>query len=290
MSSPSSSTASRPPPNPSGTHNPAEADFLPTRDEMERAMSIEIVDQDNEKLTLGELSKGSRKKRVVLIFIRHFWCTNCQVYTHQLGLSIPPRNLPEGTEVAFIGCGSSAPIKTYTAFTSSPYPVYSCPSLELHKIFKFVRTLQTADTAPKPSPSSSKTSDNKSESDNSNTKASQGNAMGADTSSTCGAGHGGSCSTTNETTIGYLDGVGSETKRIWLSIKNGPFKNFGHYSTSVRGPNDQNGGEMIIEADGSCSFLHRMQNTADHISIEELARAIGAEYVPLSEAERKWPG
>ncbi|WVF72300.1 hypothetical protein IAT40_007113 [Kwoniella sp. CBS 6097] len=257
------SASSPPAPKPSGTHNSTEADFLPTSEEVAKALEVEIVDENGEKFTLGELVRG---KRVVLVFIRHFWCTNCQVYTHQLGLSIPPKKLPHGTEVIIIGCGSSVPIKTYTSFTSSPYPVYACPSLELHKIFKFVRTLQSAD----PTKSTS-------------------NDQNQDNETSCGADDGGSCHSTT-TTAGYLDGVGSETKRIWLSLKNGPLKNFGHYSTSVRGPNDQNGGEMIIEPDGTCSLMHRMQNTADHISLEGLAKAIGAEYVPLSEQDKKWPG
>ncbi|WVQ98631.1 hypothetical protein IAU59_005761 [Kwoniella sp. CBS 9459] len=281
-SSPPSSASSSPPvPKPSGTHNPQEADFLPSPEDLKSALEVEIVDQDNRSLTLGELVKG---KRVVLIFIRHFWCTNCQVYTHQLGLSIPPKNLPQGTEVAIIGCGSSVPIKTYTSFTSSPYSVYSCPSLELHKIFRFVRTLQSAN----PSSSNSNSSSSSTSANKNDPKKTSTDEHSPGTCSDSPAD--GSCSTSTSTSTGYLDGVGSETKRVWLSFKNGPFKNFGHYSTGVRGPNDQNGGEMIIEPDGTCSLMHRMQNTADHISLEDLAKAIGAKYVPLSEADKKWPG
>ena len=36
----------------------------------------------------------------------------------------------------------------------------------------------------------------------------------------------------------------------------------------------------LVGADGTCSYIHRMQHTADHTELRDLARAIGAEYVP----------
>ena len=40
-----------------------------------------------------------------------------------------------------IGCGSSSPIPAYLELTHSPYPIYACPSLELHRIFDFTNTM-----------------------------------------------------------------------------------------------------------------------------------------------------
>ena len=33
-------------------------------------------------------------------------------------------------------------------------------------------------------------------------------------------------------------------------------------------------------SDGQCSFIHRMQHSADHTELEELADVVGAQYVP----------
>ncbi|WWC85376.1 uncharacterized protein L201_000239 [Kwoniella dendrophila CBS 6074] len=206
-----------------------------TSEELDQAYQAEILDKDGKKQTLGDLIKG---KRVVLIFIRHFWCTNCQAYTYQFGRSIPPSSLPEGTVVYVIGCGTSKPISAYVERTQSPYPIYADPSLELYKIFKFSRTLKGA---------------NKNEKKD------------------------------------YMSQLGKGYLGAFNTITNGLFNNPSHSMESVRGPNDQNGGELIIEKDGTCFYINRMQNTEDHTDLKELSGLIGARYVALSDKEKSFP-
>jgi len=43
--------------------------------------------------------------------------------------------------VLVIGCGSYQPIDTYAANSSSKYPIYTDPSLRLHKLFQFKSNL-----------------------------------------------------------------------------------------------------------------------------------------------------
>ncbi|WWD01530.1 hypothetical protein V866_008475 [Kwoniella sp. B9012] len=212
-----------------------DANQVLTLEEIQQACNVELVDKDGTKQTFGDLIKG---KRVVLIFIRHFWCTNCQAYTYQFGKSIPPSSLPEGTEAFIIGCGTSSPIPSYLTRTSSPYPIYSCPSLDLHKLFNFGRTLRGSNNGEKKT---------------------------------------------------YMSELGGGFNRTWLSLKHNLLKTPGHGLESVRGPNNQNGGEVIIEKDGTCSYIHRMQNTEDHTDLEDLAKIIGAEYTPLSEKDKSYP-
>ena len=50
-------------------------------------------------------------------------------------------HLPLLFVVIIVGCGSYQPIEWYAGHTHSPYPVYACPSLELHKIFGFTTKL-----------------------------------------------------------------------------------------------------------------------------------------------------
>ena len=43
--------------------------------------------------------------------------------------------------VLIVGCGSYQPIDTYAANSSSKYPIYTDPSLRLHKLFQFKSNL-----------------------------------------------------------------------------------------------------------------------------------------------------
>ncbi|EAT86864.1 hypothetical protein SNOG_05800 [Parastagonospora nodorum SN15] len=42
------------------------------------------------------------------------------------------------------------------------------------------------------------------------------------------------------------------------------------------GPKSQNGGEVILSAEGECEFISRMQTTVDHTNVSELATLLGA--------------
>ncbi|KAI4914708.1 hypothetical protein J4E90_004740 [Alternaria incomplexa] len=111
---------------------------LPTAEELSEALKVDVYDREGKTKTLGELVKG---QRTVLVFTRHFWCLNCQAYVRCISESIPPSNLPSNTQILIIGCGSYQPIDTYAANTSSKYPIYTDPSLRLHKLFQFKSNL-----------------------------------------------------------------------------------------------------------------------------------------------------
>ncbi|EMD95192.1 hypothetical protein COCC4DRAFT_149537 [Bipolaris maydis ATCC 48331] len=114
---------------------------LPTAAELSNALKIEVYDREGKTHVLGDLVKG---KRSVLIFTRHFWCLNCQAYLRCISESIPPVNLPPSTQILAIGCGSYQPIDIYAAKSASAYPIYTDPSLRLHKIFGFKYNLAEA--------------------------------------------------------------------------------------------------------------------------------------------------
>ncbi|KAF1913103.1 hypothetical protein BDU57DRAFT_559241 [Ampelomyces quisqualis] len=118
-----------------------DASTPPTPAELSAALEIEVYDQEGHTKTLGEVVQG---RRTALIFIRHFWCLNCQAYVRCLSEAVPPSNLPTNVQadpVLVIGCGSYQPIKTYAEQASSLYPIYTDPSLRLHKIFRFKSNL-----------------------------------------------------------------------------------------------------------------------------------------------------
>ncbi|KAH6632900.1 hypothetical protein C7974DRAFT_433114 [Boeremia exigua] len=119
----------------------ADARSAPSPDEMQRLAQIEVYDRTGSRKPLGDFIKA---KRSVLIFTRHFWCLNCQAYVRAISKQIPPSSLPVGTQILIISNGSYQPINTYISMTSSAYPVYTDPTLQLHSILKFKSVLREA--------------------------------------------------------------------------------------------------------------------------------------------------
>ncbi|KAL2006636.1 hypothetical protein VTN00DRAFT_9304 [Thermoascus crustaceus] len=118
---------------------------LPSKEMIEQAADIPILDADGNQRPFKSLyisSNPFEKKRVMVIFVRHFFCGNCQEYLRSLISSIPsPSALPQGTSLAIIGCGSSTLIPMYMRETACPYPIYTDPSKRLYSILGMVRTL-----------------------------------------------------------------------------------------------------------------------------------------------------
>ncbi|KAH8634951.1 hypothetical protein IG631_10351 [Alternaria alternata] len=157
-------------------------------------------------------------------------CLNCQAYVRCISESIPPSNLPANTQ----RCGSHQPIDTYATNSSSKYPIYTDPTLRLHKLFKFKSNLA------------------------------EGKA--------------------GDEQRDYMRNAGSTMSRIFGGIK-GALGNLQHVNSV--GPKALNGGEVVLSADGECEYMYRMQNTVDHTNIAELAKMIGAEYIPVDGEEKK---
>ncbi|CAN9407813.1 unnamed protein product [Alternaria alternata] len=82
----------------------------------------------------------------------------------------------------------------------------------------------------------------------------------------------------------YMRNAGSTMSRIFGGIK-GALGNLQHVNSV--GPKALNGGEVVLSADGECEYMYRMQNTVDHTNIAELAKMIGAEYIPVDGEEKK---
>ncbi|RYN60279.1 hypothetical protein AA0118_g6468 [Alternaria tenuissima] len=178
---------------------------LPTAEELSEALKIDVYDREGKTKALGDLVRG---QRTVLVFIRHFFLV--------------------------VGCGSYQPIDTYATNSSSKYPIYTDPTLRLHKLFKFKSNLA------------------------------EGKA--------------------GDEQRDYMRNAGSTMSRIFGGIK-GALGNLQHVNSV--GPKALNGGEVVLSADGECEYMYRMQNTVDHTNISELAKMIGAEYIPVDGEEKK---
>ncbi|KAF9055628.1 hypothetical protein BJ165DRAFT_432391 [Panaeolus papilionaceus] len=118
---------------------------IPDADTIAQAASIELFNVSGEKVTFGSLFEG---KKVVVVFIRHFFCCNCQDYASQLS-RVPKSALDNaGVEIVLVGCGDYQPIKFYSETTSiPPTAIYANPTRSLFHLLGM--TLETTARTPK---------------------------------------------------------------------------------------------------------------------------------------------
>lgn len=106
---------------------------------------------DNDESALELLKHG---RRLLVIFIRHFFCGNCQEYLRCLASSaaLSPQNLAkQNITVSIIGCGSPSLIESYRAIADVPksWKLFADPSTEIYRILGMQRTLSLGDRSPK---------------------------------------------------------------------------------------------------------------------------------------------
>ncbi|PGH10017.1 hypothetical protein GX51_00283 [Blastomyces parvus] len=138
------------------THSSSESP--PSESILRDAAKVSVLDGDGNEILFGDLYKPSgrgEKKRTLFIFIRHFFCVNCQDYVRAVSESIPaPSQLPTNTAIIIVGCGSPSLIAFYKDTTKCSFPIYTDPTRCLHALFDMKMTLDAGNHAPDYSPSS----------------------------------------------------------------------------------------------------------------------------------------
>ncbi|KKZ65352.1 hypothetical protein EMCG_01280 [[Emmonsia] crescens] len=124
----------------------------PSESILKDVAKIPILDVDGNEVLFEDVYKPSgqgKKKRTLIIFVRHFFCGSCQDYVSAVSSSIPaPSQLPTDTAVAIVGCGASSLISIYADITKCPFPIYTDPTRCLHALFGMKRTLDSGPHAP----------------------------------------------------------------------------------------------------------------------------------------------
>ncbi|KIM77141.1 hypothetical protein PILCRDRAFT_12311 [Piloderma croceum F 1598] len=113
---------------------------LPSPAVLADAANLHIFDLNGQKVRFGSLFES---KKAVFVFIRHFFCGNCQQYVMELS-SIPTEALEQaGTEIVVIGCGEWEPIRHVLENTNFHGPIYADPTRELYRTLGMtIETLQ----------------------------------------------------------------------------------------------------------------------------------------------------
>ncbi|KAK1760586.1 thioredoxin-like protein AAED1 [Echria macrotheca] len=119
---------------------------LPTAETLARIDDYVVLDRDRKTHTFRSLYTGKHcARRVLIIFVRHFYCGNCQEYLRALSSSsITPDallRLPISTMIAVVGCGDPGLIDMYASATNCPFPIYADPTRRLYAELGMIRTL-----------------------------------------------------------------------------------------------------------------------------------------------------
>ncbi|KAL6864065.1 AhpC/TSA antioxidant enzyme domain-containing protein [Trichoderma novae-zelandiae] len=118
---------------------------LPSAEVQKMIEDYIVLDKDGKSRTFKSLYMGPNvARRVLVIFIRHFFCGNCQEYLRTLSEVITPESLlrlPISTFIAVVGCGDPKLIDMYAKETRCPFPIYTDPTRQLFDALGMVKTL-----------------------------------------------------------------------------------------------------------------------------------------------------
>ncbi|KHN96582.1 fmHP [Metarhizium album ARSEF 1941] len=117
---------------------------LPSAETIRKIDDYIVLDRDGKSKTFKSLYSGNNvARRVLVVFIRHFFCGNCQEYLRTLSDSISPDvllQLPVSTFIVVVGCGDPALINMYIEATNCPFPLYTDPTRALFDALGMTKT------------------------------------------------------------------------------------------------------------------------------------------------------
>ncbi|KAL0942366.1 uncharacterized protein CTRU02_200252 [Colletotrichum truncatum] len=120
-------------------------DHLPTAETLKKIENYVVLDRHGKSHPFKSLYTGRNvARRVLIIFVRHFFCGNCQEFLRSLSESVTPDallGLPMSTFIAVVGCGNPGLIDMYLQETGCPFPVYTDPTRRLFEKLGMTRTL-----------------------------------------------------------------------------------------------------------------------------------------------------
>ncbi|KAH7245212.1 AhpC/TSA antioxidant enzyme-domain-containing protein [Fusarium tricinctum] len=117
-------------------------DDLPTAEAIKIADAVEILDDKGEKHTFKSVYGGPESPhRVVVFFIRHFFCGSCTSYVKFLSEQATPEKLKAiNTRIVIIGHGDPGQIEFYRQDTGCKFALYTDPSEKLYSTLGMIRT------------------------------------------------------------------------------------------------------------------------------------------------------
>lgn len=127
--------------------------------DFQRLRRITIYDNNNDGLPFSRLFEGNlgkqmrdekKSERILVVFIRHFFCGLCQEYLRRLAedSAFNQANLTKlNTKIVIIGCGAPSLINSYRSGINIPttWSMYADPTLQLYDALKMRRSYSLGD-------------------------------------------------------------------------------------------------------------------------------------------------
>ncbi|PMD29775.1 hypothetical protein L207DRAFT_642119 [Hyaloscypha variabilis F] len=131
-------------------------DDLPSEETLAKIADYSLLDVNGKQVpfrSLYEGTNGEKKHKVLVIFVRHFYCGSCQDYLEYLCTGLPSptelQALPEAVSVIIIGCGAPSLIPFYAEKTSCTFRIYSEPTRHLYSVLQMTKSMARSETLPK---------------------------------------------------------------------------------------------------------------------------------------------
>lgn len=125
---------------------------LPTEKDIKKCEDMLVLGADGESRPFKSLYSGEGvASRQLIIFVRHFFCGNCQEFLRTLSASVTPDALlalPTPTFITVVGCGRPELIPMYAQTTNCPFPIFADPTTKLYAQLGMSRTLSMGPKRP----------------------------------------------------------------------------------------------------------------------------------------------
>ncbi|EFX03882.1 hypothetical protein CMQ_810 [Grosmannia clavigera kw1407] len=116
---------------------------LPSRDTLHRIADLPVLDREGKPHPFKSLY--AERGRVLIVFVRHFFCGNCQEYLRVLSASITADALARAAggaaRIVVVGCGEPPLIDMYAEAAACAFPIYADPTRQLYDELDMVSTL-----------------------------------------------------------------------------------------------------------------------------------------------------
>ncbi|EKJ68671.1 hypothetical protein FPSE_11159 [Fusarium pseudograminearum CS3096] len=117
-------------------------DNPPTAEALKAADAIELYDGEGKKHTFKSIyNRPDLPRRVLVVFVRHFFCCSCVNYTSFLAKNATPEKLKElDTAIVIVGHGDVKQVDMYRLDTGWQYPIYTDPTEKLYSTLGMIKT------------------------------------------------------------------------------------------------------------------------------------------------------
>jgi len=123
-------------------------DNVPSEEKIAKVAGFSVFDVNGKKVPFRSLYEGAnggkKNHKVLVVFVRHFYCGNCQDFLEYISKGLPSpaelEALPVPVSIAVVGCGSSSLIPYYVEKSSCPFPVYADPTRRLFSVLEMTRS------------------------------------------------------------------------------------------------------------------------------------------------------